>query len=108
MRGGDEAGSWARTVSGLRITRARQAGRGGNWAAAWAAGAGLVRPGPAEERVKRPAWEEKGTGPGGEVGGPHGREGETWAALGRLGFLGWVGFLFIWVFLFSISNLFYF
>jgi hypothetical protein len=27
--------------------------------------------------------------------GPQGREGETWAALGRFGFLGWVGFLFI-------------
>ena len=29
LRGGDEAGSWARTVSGLRVARARQAGRAG-------------------------------------------------------------------------------
>jgi len=32
-RGGEgDAGSWARTVSGSRVARARQAGRGGNWA----------------------------------------------------------------------------
>ena len=82
-----------------------------------ASGAGVRESGPAERgsgELGRAEERAKWACVGGERNwarregcGPQGREGETWAALGRLGFLGWVGFLFIWVFLFSISKLFY-
>ena len=47
-RGGEgDAGSWARTVSGSRVARATQAGRGGNWA---------------DVRRVRPEWSGRATG----------------------------------------------
>ena len=77
-------------------------GQGCQWGA-WCAGAGLASACEQAEGKRSQDWAERGEkGKSwavlGRAGGKEGGDG-----LGRFGFLGWVDFLFIWVFLFSIS-----